>query len=101
MAKLWYLDVVCKQSFKSVFLLGPKSCHCSCDAISKTMINVLHPIHDVVNLAFDINKFDVMTYKTLKTLSCYLITHRKEYFDRPTKHFYFSGENGLVSTTFL
>jgi hypothetical protein len=71
MVKLWYLDVMCKQSFKSVFLLAPKPYHCSCDAISKTMINVLHPMHDVINLAFDINKFDVMIYKTLKTLSCY------------------------------
>lgn len=58
-------------------------------------------MHDVINLAYDINKFDVMTYKTLKTLSCYLITCRQENFDRPTKHFYFSGENGLISTTFL
>jgi hypothetical protein len=73
---------------------------CVYDGIFKMTIDVLLPIHNIIDLASNISKFDVMTYKTFFYLVVQLCIERR-ILTRSTNLFYFDGDDGLISTSFL
>jgi hypothetical protein len=73
---------------------------CTYDAIFKMTIDVLLPMHNIIDLASNISKFDVMTYKALFYLVVQLCIERS-ILTRSTNLFYFNGDDGLISTSFL
>jgi hypothetical protein len=73
---------------------------CVYDAIFKMTIDVLLPVHKIIDLVSNISKFDVMTYKTFFYLVVQLCVERR-ILTRSTNLFYFNGDDGLKSTSFL
>jgi hypothetical protein len=74
--------------------------YCTHDAIFKMTINVLLPMHNIIDLVSNISKFDVMTYKAFFYLVVQLCIERK-ILTRSTNLFYFNSDDGLISTSFL
>jgi hypothetical protein len=70
---------------------------CAYDAIFKMTIDVLLPMHNIIDLACNISKFDVMTYKTLFYFVVQFCIERR-ILTRSTNLFYFNGDDGLIST---
>jgi hypothetical protein len=63
-------------------------------------IDVLLHMHNIIDLASNISKFDVMTYKAFFYLVVQLCVERR-ILTRSTNLFHFNGDDGLISTSFL